>query len=131
MEKSTIDEYNGPERRAPCEAQCMNHAAHVVKINGLRDHIKAIEDKNPVAWSNFRWAVGIGATLLITLFSIAIGISIDTSRSLRDISIKQEKTIYKIEELQKDVGEIKQLQTVEIDKVHRKLNQYIAPHAGP
>ena len=100
--------WHGNERRTcPNQGVCMDHAGLVERIKYIAKKMDSIENLNPVPYSNHKWAIGVLASALISLFSISIYLAIDTKRELSTISSKQETTIYKISDIQQDIEELK------------------------
>lgn len=101
-------EWQGDERRAcPDRGACLDHAGLVERIKYVAKKVDNIENANPVPYSNHKWAIGVLASALISLFSISIYLAIDTKRELSTISSKQETTIYKISDIQQDIEQLK------------------------
>lgn len=105
-----IKKIDWPERErrtCPDRGACLDHAGLVERIKYVAKKVDSMENLNPVPYSNHKWAIGVLASALISLFSISIYLAIDTKRELSTISSKQETTIYKISDIQQDIEELK------------------------
>ena len=126
--------YGGKERRSGLERRtcpnidsCLNHTGMTERIKANELKINAIDGKNYVPFSNYKWGIGIISSILISLFSISIYLSIDTNSQLNQIESQQKTTIYKISDMQKDIEDLKRNTTEELKEIkkgiHRHVNQ--------
>lgn len=117
--------YKGSERRTcPNAGACLDHSGIVERTISNEKDIQNLKEKNFVTFSNYKWSIGILASILISLFSIAIYLALDTSKSLHTISAKQETTIYKITDIQKEMDDLKRTSTDELKGIKQKLHQH-------
>jgi len=117
-------DYEGTDRRS-YPSVCYNHGAHEERMASHSARIKAIEESKPVTFHNFRWIIGLGASVMLALFVIPVYMYGESSKDLTDIKIKQETTIYRIEQLALSVEEMKNMHRAEINQLHRKMNDTI------
>jgi len=118
-------EYEGEERRAYSHT-CFDHGRHEERMANHGKRITDIEDRNPIGMPVFKWAIGSVLFVTLTLFTIPLYMFYDTSDTLVEIKVRQERTIAKLEEVTEDLREIKQLNRTEIDKIHRKMNEALS-----
>lgn len=108
MHELKKDKWQGYERRTcPNAGACLDHAGLVEQIKNLTKKAEYIEHQNYVPFSNYKWAIGILSSVLVSLFSISIYLALETTHELNSISTKQETTIYKISDIQTDLLELK------------------------
>lgn len=121
----TDKSYQGRERRVcPNAGACLDHSGVIQQVKTHENKIHDLEQKNFVPFSNYKWGIAILASVLVSLFSTAIYLALDTNKSLQTISSKQETTIYKISDMQKDVEELKRNSSEELKEIKKKLHQH-------
>lgn len=106
MEKQINNNWDGPERRrCPEHGSCLDHTGINARLNATEKAIIDIENNDFVPFSNYKWSFGILASILISLFTIAIYLSLSTNENLNKIAVKQETANFKLTQIQNDILE--------------------------
>lgn len=107
-----MNDYNGDERRlCPDKGACLDHAGFNERIKTNERVVKHLVTQNYVPFSNYKWMIALLTTIFVSLFTIAIYLSLETNKSLQTIVIKQEITIHTISKIEEDIKELKRRST--------------------
>jgi len=127
-QKRNHNAWKGPERReCPNHGACLDHTGLVVEVKTNAQKIRDVESQRFVPFNHYKWAIGIVFSVLISLFSIAIYLSVNTNSSLHEISAKQQTTIYKISDIKNDIDDLKRTNSDELKEIKRSLHQHNNP----
>lgn len=133
-----FDGFDGEDRRSGLERRicqnagsCFSHSGIDERVKASETKLKSFEDQNFVPFSNYKWSIGILASILLSLFSISIYLSLSVNSALNQISAKQETTIYKISVIQKEIEELKKASNDELKEIKRKIHQHNTERVTP
>lgn len=125
MENPNNNTWPERERRScPNSGACLDHAGILERVYTVGKKADDLESKNFVPFSTYKWNLGLLVSILISLFSIAIFLAIDTKRELSVITSKQETTIYKITDIQQDLNDLKK---TTIDDLKDLKKRFMSP----
>lgn len=114
----------GNERRTnPYCGGCLDHSGLVERVKSNESEVSGLKNSNFVPFSNYKWSFGILSSILISLFSIAIYLALETNSEVNKISAKQETTYYKITVMQKDINDLKEDTAEDIEEIKKQLNR--------
>lgn len=91
-----------------CTDHCLSHEANIVILENHAHRLTVIEDMQPVSFNQFKWIIGIIASIFLSLFTISIYNSQKAITALHAIQLDQQRALMSIEEIKEDVQDIKQ-----------------------